>query len=159
MVAYNSSGFVPATPAANYLADAGGSNLTTSFSFNVVAGQQYTVVVNEVSVTGNPGTAYSLSVSGPVLGACQIATAASVNVAGRVTSSAGRTISNATVSMTDMNGTVRSARTNSFGYYRFDGVPSGKSYVFNATAKGYTFSPQLYTISDDISGLNLVAEP
>jgi hypothetical protein len=76
-----------------------------------------------------------------------------------VTSSAGRTISNATVSMTDMNGTVRSARTNSFGYYRFDGVPSGKSYVFNATAKGYTFSPQLYTISDDISGLNLVAEP
>ncbi|MEP6673729.1 MAG: S8 family serine peptidase [Ferruginibacter sp.] len=59
--AYNSTGFVPATPSTNYLADAGSSTNYQQFSFNVAAGVAFTVVVHDVN---NPTSsfAYSLKV-------------------------------------------------------------------------------------------------
>lgn len=67
-----------------------------------------------------------------------IPTAANVSVGGRVTS--GKTaIAGVTVTMTDASGIVRSARTNSFGYYRFHGVPSGETYIFEVSAGKYSF--------------------
>ncbi len=62
-LSYNNNGFVPATPSVNYLADAGVSGTTTSFSFNVAAGQRFTVVVHEVNANGGLNTTYTLNVS------------------------------------------------------------------------------------------------
>ncbi len=85
-------------------------------------------------------------------------TAANVSVSGRVVSSSGRGISNGIVTSTDQNGEVRTARTNSFGYYRFNEVEVGQTYVLNVRHKRYQFSPRVVSVSEDISGFDFIAE-
>lgn len=65
VLAYGNAGFVTSAPDTNYLADAGSSSATTTFSFNVPAGESFTLVVHEVGVGGGAGTAYTLSVNVP----------------------------------------------------------------------------------------------
>lgn len=69
-VAYTGAGFVPATPNLNYLADAGGSNLVTTYAFNITAGQSFTVVVHEVNTGGGIGLNYTLNVDGAIQVPC-----------------------------------------------------------------------------------------
>jgi hypothetical protein len=103
----------------------------------------------EVSAIFNAGTA----------GKCVTTTAASVSVAGRVTTAGGRGIAKARVSLTDANGETRTALTNSFGYFRFAGVSAGETYVFSVSAKRYTFnSPaQARQILEDTDDINFAA--
>lgn len=84
-------------------------------------------------------------------------TAASVTVSGRILSSNGRGISRAVVSFTDLDGNVRRTSSNPFGYYRFEDIAVGETYVFNVRRKGYNFSSQAITINEQLSGLNFVA--
>lgn len=86
-------------------------------------------------------------------------TAASVSVSGRVLSSRGRGISNAMVHLTKSNGEIQTARTNSFGYYTFQQVAAGESYVFNVYAKRYQFNAQVITLTEDLAELNFYAQP
>jgi hypothetical protein len=80
-------------------------------------------------------------------------TAASVTVSGRVMSGK-RGVSRATVYLTDQNGETRAAQTNSFGYYRFDEVAVGETYIVNVNAKRYQFNPQVVNVTDEINELN-----
>jgi hypothetical protein len=86
-------------------------------------------------------------------------TAAPVSITGRVFDSTGRAISKARVILTDQDGTILSAITNAFGYYNFDGVVAGRSYVASITSKGYTFAPRLISVTDDLTDLNFFAQP
>lgn len=62
-VAYNSNGFVPATPNVNFLADQGSSTATQTFNFTDTAGKPYTLVVYNVTPGSGVGSAYTISVS------------------------------------------------------------------------------------------------
>ena len=84
-------------------------------------------------------------------------TAASVSVGGRVLDNIGRGISKAVVQITDQNGITKSVRTNQFGYYRFDDIEAGEVYTVNARHKRYRFSPQVVSIQDSLTNLNLTA--
>lgn len=84
-------------------------------------------------------------------------TAASVNIGGRVMTSAGRGINRARVTLTDGNGITRTALTNVFGYYRFDEVEAGQTVVVAATAKRYLFSSQVISLDDNLTDLNFAA--
>lgn len=84
-------------------------------------------------------------------------TAASVSVGGRVLTASGRGISGATVSLIDATGNARQARTNSFGYYRFDDVAAGQTVVVQARHKRYEFAPQVLSIAEEINNLNFTA--
>ena len=67
-------------------------------------------------------------------------TAAAVLVSGRVvTAKGGRGIRNVMVTMTDQDGTTRTAITTTFGYFHFTEVPAGATYIFNIRAKRYVF--------------------
>jgi subtilisin-like proprotein convertase family protein len=83
--------------------------------------------------------------------------AANVGVGGRVVDSKGNAISRAYVTLTGANGIPRTVRTNTFGYYRFDNVEVGDSYILEATAKGHTFAPRIVTVQDEISDADMVA--
>ena len=87
-----------------------------------------------------------------------VPTAASVLITGAVRTADGRGIPNATVQMADSNGTIRNTRTNSFGYYRFEGVEVGGSYVFNVSAKGHQFDSQIVSVQDNIQDLDFFAQ-
>lgn len=59
----------------------------------------------------------------------------------------GRGVSRAPVTLTNANGETRTAITNPFGYYRFEEIPAGEAYVFQARYKRYQFAPQVQTVN------------
>ncbi len=81
-------------------------------------------------------------------------TAADVSISGRVTNASGLGISHVRLTIIGGNGTDLSAFTNSFGYYRFDGVESGRTYVISAFGKRYRFNSQIISLTDEIAGID-----
>ena len=67
-------------------------------------------------------------------------TAADVMVSGRVLTTDGRGIKNVLVTMINSNGESRTAISSQFGYFKFDNVAAGGTYIFSVHAKRYTFS-------------------
>ncbi|MEZ5426428.1 MAG: choice-of-anchor Q domain-containing protein [Pyrinomonadaceae bacterium] len=84
-------------------------------------------------------------------------TAADVTVSGRVFSPIGGGVPNATVRLTEQNGQIRTARTNQFGYYRFENIEVGQTLIVNVFSKSYQFTPQVITLNDSIKDLNFTA--
>lgn len=89
----------------------------------------------------------------------QAPTAAGVSIAGQVRTFSGIPIQNAVIALVDAAGTARIARTGPFGYYRFDDVPAGATYVASVSAKGFVFSQSsvLLAVSDDLAEYDFVA--
>jgi hypothetical protein len=85
-------------------------------------------------------------------------TAASATVSGRVTDASGRGIARAIVSLTGPSGAIRTFMTNTFGYFRFEEVAVGNSYVFEIRHKQYRFTPRVININEDIEDLNFTAK-
>jgi hypothetical protein len=87
-------------------------------------------------------------------------TAAPVSISGRVLTAAGRGIRNAALTLTAADGSIRSTRSNTFGYYRFDSVVAGETYVVGVAAKGYTFAQptRVVAVFDQITDLDFTAE-
>jgi len=88
-----------------------------------------------------------------------VVSAANVSVSGRVHTQAGGGIRNALVTLTDVNGVRRTAVTNAFGYYRFEGVEAGGVVTIGASSRGYRFSTQVVSVSDELTGIDLTAQP
>jgi hypothetical protein len=86
-------------------------------------------------------------------------TAASVSVSGRITDSLGNGIARVRVSITGANGATRAATTNSFGFYRFDEILAGETYVISAASKRYQFSQptQVILVNDALDGIDFTA--
>ncbi len=78
-------------------------------------------------------------------------------VSGRVLDQAGRGVSRATVVLVNVDGVQRSAITNSFGYFVFDDVAVGASYLVNVRHKQYRFEQRVIDLTDNFSDLNFVA--
>ena len=85
-------------------------------------------------------------------------TSATVAVGGRVTNENGDGVSNAEVSLVG-GGVSRIARTNGFGYYRFDDVEVGETYVIGVTSKRYTFVSRTVTVVEETPNLDFTPEP
>jgi hypothetical protein len=83
-----------------------------------------------------------------------VPTSATVSVGGRVATSDGTAIPRVVVTMTDGNGNVRQVLTNGFGYYRFDDVETGATYIFDASAKGYEFEAQVVVVLEENENMN-----
>jgi hypothetical protein len=88
-------------------------------------------------------------------------TSASVSVGGQVIAPSGSGLAKATVTMFDASGNVRTAITNPFGFYRFEDVSAGETYIFEISSKVYAFPNPIRTIfvTEDIDSLNFSAEP
>jgi hypothetical protein len=85
-------------------------------------------------------------------------TAAMISIGGRILSSTtGRGVSGAVVTITDDSGNTRAARTNAFGYYRFNDIAAGATYIFQAGYKRFEFAPQVLTVTEEINNLNFTA--
>lgn len=89
----------------------------------------------------------------------QAPTAASVSISGRVRTIDGRGLRGAIVSITDGNGMIRQTTTSTFGYYRFEGVTAGESYVVGVASKRYRFTPIFVNVTDELRDLDFYPEP
>lgn len=105
----------------------------------------------DLQVSGD-GSLYYLARGGGTVGRIRYALALPappVRVAGRVTTATGKGISYATVTLVDAAGNERTARTNTFGYYRFANVAAGQTVTLRATARRFRFSQSSIIVTTD----------
>ena len=104
------------------------------------------------------GAASPMAINGQVQGGWGLellpATAAGVEVSGRVMTPDGRGLRNAVVSMVDSQGVVRTATTSSFGYYTFSDVEVGASYVVSVQSRRYRFAPRVVQVFDTLTDVD-----
>ena len=89
-------------------------------------------------------------------------TAANVVLAGRIVTSEGQGIRNVVVTL--QGGTLgepRQALTGAFGYYAFEDLPVGETYVVSVKAKRFTFAnpTRVINLNTDLTDADFVAEP
>lgn len=124
-----------------------------AFSYVVAAAGTYFVRVITASTTGE-GT-YRL-----VANACNFAaTAATASVSGRVLSASGKPLSGITMTLSGGTGAARTLRTERNGTFYFGDVEVGQTYLLEARSKRYSFSPQVITVTEDLTGVDFVASP
>ncbi len=85
--------------------------------------------------------------------------AAGVSVSGRVLTSEGRGVQGAVVTITSSAGETRMARSSGFGYYRFDDIIVGETYLISPSSKRYQFTPRTISVLDELTEIDFVAEP
>lgn len=88
----------------------------------------------------------------------QAPTAARVSITGRVLASNGRPVTNTTVALANAAGQTVTARTSSFGYFRFDEIQAGETYVVSINSRRYVFQPQVLSVEDEIAELALIVQ-
>jgi hypothetical protein len=89
-----------------------------------------------------------------------VVTAANVSVAGRVlTADGARGVSGATVALLSQHGETVYARTNSFGYFRFNDVQAGATYVLSVRSKRYQFAERVVSTDAEAQSLTITALP
>lgn len=84
-------------------------------------------------------------------------TAASVPIGGRVTAN-GFGVPKARVSIINTTGEVRTVLTNPFGYYRFEEVSVGETYIVSVYSKRYNFAPQTINVFEEIENFDFSAQ-
>jgi hypothetical protein len=94
------------------------------------------------------------SLSPFAIGTTLAPTAARVTVSGRVLAPGGAGLRNASVVMTDPQGATRRVITNAFGYYTFDDVMSGSTYIMGAESRHYRYASRVVLVSDALAGLD-----
>lgn len=129
----------------------GGASSGGAFSLNGTIGQ---------SIAGQKTNASPFSVyAGFWTPGILAPTASSVTVSGRVTNSIGRGIRNVLIIMINSSGIERVAASTTFGYFSFQEVAAGETYIFTARGKRFTFSrnTQARSITEDTTDINFVA--
>lgn len=118
---------------------------------------------NYNGVGGTIGSRPKISIDNLNITAAPIGpSAARVSLGGRVLTVSGRGIRNAAVTIEggELIEPKRSV-TGSFGFYNFEGLESGQTYVVTIRAKRYVFQTPSFTINldDDLANADFVANP
>ncbi len=86
-------------------------------------------------------------------------TSAPVSISGRVMTPSGRGINNAALTLVSMEGRAVVVRTGGFGYFRFNDLSAGDTYILSVKAKSFTFaqSPVTLFLGDHIADLEFIS--
>lgn len=84
----------------------------------------------------------------------QAPTAANVRVSGKILNSRGLGVSRAKITLTNSNGEIKTAYTNNFGYYHFEEIAVGETFIVQITSKYGRFTPQFMSFKDELTDLN-----
>ncbi|CAN5354508.1 hypothetical protein BH20ACI2_BH20ACI2_24850 [soil metagenome] len=85
-------------------------------------------------------------------------TAAEVTLSGKVMTTQGGALRNARVILTDQQGITRSVITNTFGFYTFEEVPAGETYIVSVNSKRYRFAARILIMTDSISEFDFTGQ-
>lgn len=113
------------------------------------------------SAAGTASTGGQYSLRGGFWAADALAPTASVaSISGRIFTADGRGINSTIVSLMDQNGNPQTTISSSFGYYRFDGLPVGQTYIIEVRSKGVTFAvpTRVITLNEDLTDVDFVAD-
>jgi Calx-beta domain/Carboxypeptidase regulatory-like domain len=96
----------------------------------------------------------------PDIGADEVpaVSASTASIRGRLITSRGRGLTNAIVTLTNQTtGEIRSVKSTSFGYFGFQDLRVGNTYVLSVSSKRFEFTPQSFRLSGDLNNLILIA--
>jgi len=146
----------PTTPVPSSVEPDNGKFNCTALAHSITPAQRRAIIYNNANWT------YSANAfpQGFSSGGCNynVPTAAGVSVTGRVLSANGNGLRNAVVKLTGSDGVTRRAVTSSLGYYRFDDVAAGETYVIGVASKQFVFTPRTISITDELTDVDFVAE-
>lgn len=133
------------------VATGGGTSSNGSFNLSGTTGQNAAGTVNTNVMFDQVGGFWTFDGFAP--------TAAMVTVGGKVTTGRGSGIRSIVVTLTDMNGAVRTTFTGSFGAYRFTNVEVGQNYILRVFGKKYSFAnpTQIISVYEELTNLDFVA--
>jgi CSLREA domain-containing protein len=145
------------TPTGNVTVSDGANSCTAT-----VAAGQCTLFLNNagartLTATYAGSASYNSDVSPGVAHTVLPISAAGVAIDGRVLSAQRSGVYRAGVVITRSNGEVFTARTNSFGYFRIEGIPAGETYILTVNHRELSFGSQIITANEDVSGLEITA--
>ena len=126
--------------------------MIATIEFDVIdllaASTQFTFGSDPVTSEVVDGTASALTTDFPATIVPMVGpTAAGVSVSGTVKTATGRPIPNTVIYLADEFGARQRAITNPFGYYRFDDVEAGRTYVIGAKHRTVQFVRPSFVIS------------
>lgn len=135
---------------------------TVSTTGGKVSGGNFTIeytVGQPIAADSFPSIGFTMNIGFWTPNAFQ-PTAASVGVSGRVATPGGTGVPNMIVVLADGAGASRSVRTNSFGNYVFDGVPSGSTYVVTVAGRGFTVAQpvRVVFVGDAVVNVDFTAD-
>lgn len=133
-------------PVGSYFAD--GTELSDALSPNPLSPS------GSIIVNGGQITITIPARSGMIMSNFAI-TAANASIGGQVTNQTGRAVSKASVEIIDQQGERRRTLTNTFGYYNFDDVQTGQTYIVRVKSKKSSVE-RVVTVNDSISDLDFV---
>ncbi|MFL6373172.1 MAG: DNA/RNA non-specific endonuclease [Pyrinomonadaceae bacterium] len=81
-------------------------------------------------------------------------TAAAITMSGRVLDRSGAGVRNARVILEDPSGNTRSVLTNAFGYYAFQDLDSGSTFVATVSARGIVYQQRLVQAFDTLANID-----
>lgn len=113
--------------------------------------------VRTLTATYNGDANYNGDVSPGVPHTVLPITSAGVSVSGRVLSTQNTGVFRAQVVVTRSNGAIFTATTNSFGFFRIEGLPSGETYTLTVKHRELQFGSRVFTANEDISELDITA--
>jgi len=154
------SNFDPPAPPAPYnepghvIGGSGNETLIGVYGLTNANGDWTLYVRNNGGSTGCLTGGWGLEFLGP--------TAGNASLSGRVTTADGRGIRNVELTLTGNSlRTPIVVRSRSFGYYMFEGLQAGETYVVTVNSRNHTFSPpsQVINLSGNLTDLNFQADP
>ena len=135
-------------PVGAYFMD--GTTLTDALGNASLAPTAFTVSGGNITVTLPARSGAIISNFAP--------TAANVSIGGKVADAKGNGQSRVSISLTDSSGNVRTAMTNSFGYYRFEEVAVGQTYTIFAQSRRFQIDnpTRLLSVEDGRDDIDFV---
>ena len=109
---------------------------------NLPAGRNYTVTPSLAGFTFTPPSRTVTSQGADQTASFVVTPPPFATVDGRVLTSDGRGLRNATVSSTNSQGVTIRTTTSSFGFYSFDNMPTGETYTLRIGSRLFRFAPQ-----------------
>ena len=118
---------------------------------NLPAGRNYTVTPSQTGFTFTPPSRTITNLSANQTADFIVTPPPFATLDGRVVTSDGRGLRNATVSLTNSQGGVRTATASSFGFFSFDTVPTGETYTIRILSRSFRYSPRTVAVDCDQS--------
>lgn len=154
-------------PAGNYDGvNTGVYNLPFSTAANTVIQPHRTIEFTLEAVSGNVHLA-SLNACGqpPTINFSHTIldddspTSAGIPISGRVIEPIGRGVSGARITMMDLEGNIRYATTNPFGYFNLEGSNAGDTVIISVSSKRHTFAEdtQVFTLGNSLNDIVFVS--
>ncbi len=131
------------------------SRSVTTFSVNTSTGQLTNLGSQAANTLGTTG-----AING--IGYLPDAIVSNADIGGRVTSEFGSFTGQTIITITSSDNEInRSVPVNPFGYYNFDGLPTGKTYTITPLRKATTFTPEnlVIALSANVADANFSASP